>query len=203
MSAAWRRGARLIVLAGVLAVSGCATYNPITMFHRLEGKAAPPPPPAPGLDQPSPNLASVPPKPPVLSPQVQRSIRGELLAANTRQNALPAPAGGRAPALKPVPPVIGQMAPVLVAFQPGRAIVPNRDLAALRAVAAHRGRATIVAIGFAPARSAAGLHLALLRATAIADILTAAGAPGSVVRIEALTAGRGGAAQLLYPSLPQ
>jgi hypothetical protein len=56
----------------------------------------------------------------------------------------------------------------------------------------------IAAIGFAPVRTAAGLHLALRRATAIANTLTVLGVPASAIRIEALAMGRGGAAQLLY-----
>ncbi|MDD2876690.1 MAG: hypothetical protein PHT60_07750 [Acidiphilium sp.] len=191
-----KRAALLLVLS---AVSGCATYNPITAFHRFEGgKPGQTPPPAPGLDAPSPNLASVPPKPPPLSPSLQRTIRRQLEVVNTNQNAIHAPWGGTGAATKPHKTLPPATPPLLIGFQPGRAIVPRPDRTELKALAARRGNAGIAAIGFAPDPTSAGLHLALLRATAIADQLTQAGVPASAIRIEALAAGRGGAAQMLY-----
>lgn len=194
-----RRGIRsAVVAAGILGLSGCATYNPIALYHHYEGENAPPP--APGLDRPAPNLASVPGKPPPLSPRLQRTIRSELQAANRSQNALAAPAGGVPPAGKAAPVTVAHSPPLLIGFAPGRAIVSRRDRTALIALAAQRGAAPVAAIGFAPAPNAADLHLALRRAAAIANVLTASGVPGSAIRIEALATGRGGAAQLL--SLP-
>ncbi|MCF3947777.1 hypothetical protein AiwAL_15875 [Acidiphilium sp. AL] len=196
------RGKALLALG--LALSGCASMNPVTVFHRYEGGAiAHNPPPPPGLDEPYPNLASVPPKPPPLSPRLQRSIRGQLEAANTSQNALSAPAGGVAHPSAPQPPATPRAKPVLIRFRPGKAILPRSQRAILRALAARRGAADIAAIGFAPRQTPAGLNLAMLRATAIANELVRAGVPASAIRIEALSMGRGGAAQLIYASAPQ
>ncbi|MCW8306478.1 hypothetical protein AruPA_05465 [Acidiphilium sp. PA] len=194
-----------IALLAVATLAGCATYDPLTAYHRYEGGViGHNPPPAPGLDAKFPNLASVPAKPPVLSPTVQRAVRQQLLAANHHQNAMPVP--GETPVVppQPAPRAAVPPPPVLVGFEPNRAILSHRDRAALRALAARRaatpaaGAAPVVAMGFAPDRTQAGLKLALLRATAIGDALSAAGVPVSAIRIEALTAGRGGAAQLLY-----
>ncbi|MDD2861802.1 MAG: hypothetical protein PHI71_12140 [Acidiphilium sp.] len=200
MRARYRRAAlRMAPMLALLASSGCATINPIKAFHEYEGGAiSKNPPPPPGLNRPSPNLASVPPKPKPIAPELQRSIRAQLEAANHNQNALAAPAGGVAPKPKPVAVPLVEQPPVPVAFVPGRAIVSRRDWAALAVLAAKRGALPIAAIGFAPVRTAAGLHLALRRATAIANTLTVLGVPASAIRIEALAMGRGGAAQLLY-----
>lgn len=193
-----RPGAFLLV--ALFALQGCATYNPVTVFHNMEGgDPAKAPPPAPGLADPSPNLASVPPKPLAVSPAEQAAVFNRLQAANRGQHALAAPGGGVAPVATPVT-APAELPPLLVGFQPGRAIVPYRDAVALRGLAARRGAARIAAIGFAPAQTTPDLELALRRATAIADVLTAAGVPGAAIRIEALTTGRGGAAQLLYPT---
>lgn len=191
-----RRRLRAAVLMAALALTGCSTYNPVTLFHRYEGGViGTEPPPAPGLDAPWPNLASVPKRPPMLPSEEQASVRRRLEAANRTQNRL----GGQGlPVTKPVPAPQRQEAPVRVGFRPGAAVLSHADLGALRALAARRGDYRIAAIGFAPTRDAAGIRLALLRATAIANALTAAGVPGAAIRIEALATGRGGAAQMLY-----
>jgi hypothetical protein len=195
-----RRSGLAAAILSLLTLAGCATYDPLTAYHHYEGGViGQNPPPAPGLHDKFPNLASVPPKPPVLSPLVQRAVRQQLLEANQHQTAAPDPGAGAAPpattiataAPAPVAP------PLLVGFQPGRAILSHQDQMALRALAAHRGGGTIAAIGFAPAQTPADLALALQRATAIANVLTEAGVPATAVRLEALTTGRGGAAQLL------
>ena len=200
MRARARRAAwRLAPMIALLASSGCATIDPIKAFHDYEGGAiSRNPPPPPGLNEPSPNLASVPPKPKPIAPELQRSIRAQLEAANQHQNALPAPAGGVAPKPKAVAVPVVEQPPVPVSFVKGRAIVSRRDRAALAVLVGKRGSLPIAAIGFAPDRTAAGLHLALLRATAIANELTVLGVPSGAIRIEALAMGRGGAAQLLY-----
>lgn len=202
-----RRMRMAIALAVLLALSGCATYNPVTLFHRYEGGTiGTNPPPAPGLDQPEPNLASVPKKPKLLPATVQRTVRARLQAANAGQNVLPAPGGGVAPvkhSSPPAPPV--NPPPVPIGFAPGRAVLTYEDRLALQGLAAKRGAATVTAMGFASAPGEAGLRLAMLRATAIANGLTLHGVPASEIRLAALAQGRGGAAQLVYPppSSPQ
>jgi hypothetical protein len=197
-----------MALVAVMALAGCATYDPLTAYHHYEGGAiGHNPPPAPGLNDKYPNLASVPPKPPVLSPLVQHAVRQQLLAANQHQNAMPMPGTVAVAAVKPNPPPLVAPPATLIAFEPHRAILSHQDRLALKALVAQRaaspipghGLAPIAAIGFAPDQTSAGLKLALLRATAIADALAVAGVPVSAIRIEALAAGRGGAAQLLYP----
>ncbi|HEX7390298.1 MAG TPA: OmpA family protein [Acidiphilium sp.] len=196
------RSRGVLVLPVVLALAGCASVNPVTLFHRYEGGAiAHNPPPPPGLDDPYPNLASVPPRPALIPQSVQRSVKSALEAENTRQNALPVP--GIAipkPASSPRPARPAETE--LIRFRPDEAILPRTEQNALRALAARRGAAKIVAIGFAPEKTEADLRLAMLRATAIANQLTLAGVPASAIRIEALAMGRGGAAQLIYDSAP-
>ena len=69
----------------VIALSGCAAYSPAALLHRYEGGViSSGPPPAPGLDSPWPNLASVPPRPTSISPADQAAR----LAISTR---MPAP----------------------------------------------------------------------------------------------------------------
>jgi len=92
-------------------------------------------------------------------------------------------------------------APVSLAFQPGSAIVIPKTEAALVAIAGSRGTAEILAGGFGDAGAATNPHaltLAVERAQAIADALTAAGAPPSAIRLTAAAAGSGGFVQLVY-----
>lgn len=191
------------VLAAVLGVSGCASYNPVTEFHHYEGGViGSNPPPPPGLNEPPPNLASVPSRPKLVPPAQQHELLARLQAANSSQNTLPAPAGG---VPKPAPTVVAAPhapPPLLIGFRPGRAIVSHCGIIALKALAARRGGHAIAAIGFAPLQTSAGLRLALRRATAIANVLVAAGMPTTFIRIEALANGRGGAAQLIYTPPP-
>lgn len=202
-----RRMRMAIALAVLLALSGCATYNPVTLFHRYEGGTiGTNPPPAPGLDQPEPNLASVPKKPKLLPATVQRTVRARLQAANAGQNALPAP-GEKTTGVVSCGCVYPMRTPppVLIGFERGRAVLSYADRLALRGLAARRDGATVTAMGFAGAPGEAGLRLAMLRATAIANALTLHGVPASEIRLAALAQGRGGAAQLVYPppSSPQ
>jgi len=92
-------------------------------------------------------------------------------------------------------------APVSLAFQPGSAIVTPKTEAALVRVAGSRGFAEILAGGFGDGDAATDPHaltLAVERAQAIADALTAAGTPPSVIRLTAAAAGSGGFVQLVY-----
>ncbi|EGO95078.1 hypothetical protein [Acidiphilium sp. PM] len=90
----------------VIALSGCAAYSPAALLHRYEGGViSSGPPPAPGLDSPWPNLASVPPRPTSISPADQAALRGRLEAANRGQNLMaghepPAPAAAPAAAFR-------------------------------------------------------------------------------------------------------
>lgn len=182
-------------LLGVLALTGCSTYNPETLFHRYEGGVIETsPPPAPGLDKAWPNLAAVPPKPQVMPRAEQARVRSRLEAANRNQNEL----AGHPPAAPAPAPAAPREPPVRLGFRPGNAVLSQADLHALRALAARRGNHRIAAVGFATTGEASGLRLALLRATAIANALGAAGVPESDIRIVALATGRGGAAQMLY-----
>ena len=180
----------------VIALSGCAAYSPAALLHRYEGGViSSGPPPAPGLDSPWPNLASVPPRPTSISPADQAALRGRLEAANRGQNLM---AGHEppAPAAAPPPPSVP---PLRLGFRPREAVLSPAQIALLGAFAARRAGRPIAAIGFAPGRDPAGLRLALLRATAIANALEVAGVPAADIRLEALASGRGGAAQMLYP----
>jgi outer membrane protein OmpA-like peptidoglycan-associated protein len=170
------------------------------MFH---GMTAKPPPPAPGLNAPFPNLSSVPAKPKAFSAESQRQVRAQLEAANQAARAQlqpPAPAHETMPAAA----APRQAPPLLIGFAPGSAIVQRRQRAALRDLVRRRGdAAAILAAGFAPSADAAGLNLALHRALAIADQLTNAGLPPAEIRLAALASGHGGVAELIYPSPSQ
>jgi outer membrane protein OmpA-like peptidoglycan-associated protein len=92
-------------------------------------------------------------------------------------------------------------APVSLAFRPGSAILSADAVKALAAIAQGRGSARILAGGFgeqAATPDDAALTLALERAQAIADALTAAGAPPAAIRLTAVAAGSGGFVQLVY-----
>jgi len=90
-----------------------------------------------------------------------------------------------------------------VPFATGSAIVPRPSLAALRQLAARRGKGSVAITGFGeaadndPATQSAALALALARAEAVAGALTAAGVPASVIKVDAEAAGRGAAARLV------
>ena len=107
-------------------------------------------------------------------------------------NRLPQPA---------TPMITPYSAPVSLAFQPGSAIVTAAAEAALVRIAGSRGYVDILAGGFGDADAATNPHaltLAVERAQAIADALTAAGAPASAIRLTAAAAGSGGFVQLVY-----
>ncbi len=194
-----RRIAFAIMALSSLALSGCAAYSPEALLHRYEGGViSSGPPPAPGLQSPWPNLATVPARPVSLSPQAQTAIRTRLQAANRGQNSL----GGHHPASsKPAPP-IPPVPSLRLGFAPRRAVLSSRQVALLRGFAAQRDGHPVLAAGFAPENAPGSLRLALLRAVAIANALEAAGVPPASIRIEALAGGRGGAAQVLYPRDP-
>jgi outer membrane protein OmpA-like peptidoglycan-associated protein len=92
-------------------------------------------------------------------------------------------------------------APISLAFRPGSAILDNKTNDALTTLAGTVGDATVLAGGFGQpgaVADAAALKLALERARAIADALTAAGVPASQVTLVAGANGEGGFAQLVY-----
>jgi outer membrane protein OmpA-like peptidoglycan-associated protein len=116
----------------------------------------------------------------------------------------PAPAPAAQPAAPP-PRRPADGAPVALAFRPGSAILTPDMVTALQAVALGRGQAHVLAGGFGEAPAAPdeaalklSLTLALNRAEAIADALTAAGVPPKAVRLTAAAAGSGGFVQLVY-----
>jgi hypothetical protein len=214
-----RLGAALsVVLAFVLA--GCSV--PVGIYHSIEGGAiaqkrqAPP-----GADLPYPNLANVPPAPPPYSPEAQAAIDARVHnntpgisppspgalaglelptapppAPNVPGYKLPTAAAAPAPAPKPVPPPPPPNGPpVSLAFQPGSAILPFSEAAALRGFAATRGDAKLLVGGFG---DGASLTLALARAQRLADALTASGVPPQDIRLTAMEAGSGGFVQFVY-----
>jgi len=92
-------------------------------------------------------------------------------------------------------------APVSLAFEPGSAILSPDAVTALASIAQAHGSAAILAGGFgeqAATPDDGALTLALERAQAIADALTAAGAPPHAIRLTAAAAGSGGFVQLVY-----
>jgi outer membrane protein OmpA-like peptidoglycan-associated protein len=115
---------------------------------------------------------------------------------------LPTPAPGpAAPPAAPVPARPADRAAVSLAFAPGSAIISSKTAQALAALAQTRGGATILAGGFgeqADAPDATSLILALNRARAIADALTAAGVPPAAIILSAAAAGSGGFVQFIY-----
>jgi outer membrane protein OmpA-like peptidoglycan-associated protein len=107
---------------------------------------------------------------------------------------VPLPAAAPAPAPQ-------ASAPVSLAFTPGSAILSPDAVTALSAIAQAHGIAAILAGGFGEQVATpddAALTLALERAEAIADALTAAGAPPAAIRLTAAAAGSGGFVQLVY-----
>jgi hypothetical protein len=185
----------LASFALVALLGGCAA--PVARFHAYEGGViAHHPPPPPGLNQPFPNLAAVPPRPPALSVAAQRQIRAALQAENIKQNHLAPPGGAAAATVAPAPMAMAAP-PLLLGFAPDSAILSPEQERLLAGFAAKRGAALIRAAGFARARTGSGLRLAMLRATAIANALTEAGVPGAQIRLAALTGARGGAAQFI------
>jgi len=103
------------------------------------------------------------------------------------------------PVVAPAP-VRVDSAPVSIAFAPRSAILNPGTVKALDAVAGGRGSANVLAGGFGEASepSPAAMTLAVERAQAIADALTAAGVPAKAIRLTAAAAGSGGFVQLVY-----
>jgi hypothetical protein len=116
--------------------------------------------------------------------------------------AVPSPAP--APMAPPVPAAPARPEngpPVALAFAPGSAILGSSQIAAVQALARSRGNGTVLAGGFGEQGAGpkpGALTLAIERARAIADALTAAGVPADKVRLSAGAAGSGGFAQLVY-----
>ena len=187
----------LCLAFGLLTMLAGCTRLPETLDRLGGGHAQNNRPPPPGLDEPYGNLASVPKRPPQLSATMRQLIRARLEAANTHQNKLPAPAGTAA-ATMATPSPASRIAPVLLAFAHGSAIIHAQNKAKIVSVAAGRGDHAVLAAGFAAGRTATSLHLALLRATAIANALTLDGVPPSAIRLAALTGPRGGAVEVIY-----
>ncbi len=187
----------LCLAFGLLTMLAGCTRLPETLDRLGGGQAQNNRPPPPGLDEPYGNLASVPKRPPQLSATMRQLIRARLEAANAHQNKLPAPAGTAATTMATRSPP-SRIAPVLVAFAHGSAIIHAQNKAKIVSVAAGRGDHAVLAAGFAAGRTATSLHLALLRATAIANALTLDGVPPSAIRLAALTGPRGGAVEVIY-----
>ncbi|GLR68176.1 hypothetical protein GCM10010909_28570 [Acidocella aquatica] len=144
----------------------------------------------PGVSPPSPGAlaglelpAAPPPLPKIPGLRLTQSPAATPLAA-------PAPAA---------PPPNGP--PVALAFAPGSAILPAADLAPIgaiaaervKAIAAERGNANILAGGFGES-----FALALARAQRLGEALTAAGVPASAIKLVAQPSGSGGFVQLVY-----
>jgi len=227
--------APLLVVAAcgaALVLAGCA--GPVSAYHNIEGGAiaqarqAPP-----GVDQPYPNLASVPQTPvplteqqidavgarlaPVPAPEPALVPNAQALAGLELPSAAPPPPdvpGVYIPATPtphvltytkpppaPPPPAPVDGAPISLGFRPGSAILEYSNEQALQTLADSRGDATVLAGGFGKpgaVADAAALQLALERARAIADALTADGVPAEDVEIVAGADGNGGFAQLVY-----
>ncbi len=94
-------------------------------------------------------------------------------------------------------------APVAVGFPPNSAVLSTDDVAALKTLAARRGRHGVEVIGFGDATDATpqvqaeGVDLALARARAMVAALTTEGVPAAAIRMSAQAGGRGGAARLI------
>jgi outer membrane protein OmpA-like peptidoglycan-associated protein len=130
-----------------------------------------------------------------VAPPPLPNVPGLDLPANPALHEIFAP-----PPAAPAPPPQGS-APVSLAFRPGSAILSPDAITALAAIAQARGSTGILAGGFgeqAETPDGAALTLALERAQAIADALTAAGAPPAAIRLTAVAAGSGGFVQLVY-----
>jgi len=214
-----RLGAAWSVALAVL-LSGCS--YPVGLYHNIEGGAiAQARQPPPGADLPYPNLADVPaapaPQPALTQSGIDARVRANTpdvsppssaaLAGLTLPDAppplpnvpglnLPATPSTPAPPPAPVAATVAppqNSAPVALGFQPGSAVLPPDEVAALRGIAAARGKADVLAGGFAD-----NLPLALARARRVADALTASGVPPGDIRITAMAAGSGGFVQLVY-----
>jgi outer membrane protein OmpA-like peptidoglycan-associated protein len=92
--------------------------------------------------------------------------------------------------------------PLAIGFQAGSAILSTATLMEIQHFTASRGSAKVLAGGFgnesADGPDEGSLDLALSRARAIADALTADGVPPGVIVLQAAAAGSGGFVQLVY-----
>ena len=157
-----------------------------------------PPPPA--------NLPGAPASAP-LPPERPASAIPTTTVSDTPAPTVPSTAATTSPAAtSPTAAATGPAEPgraVGVPFATGSAIVPRPSIAALRQLAARRGKGSVAITGFGeaadsdPATQSAALALALARAQAVAGALTAAGVPASVIKVDAEAAGRGAAARLV------
>jgi hypothetical protein len=171
------------------------------------------------MDQPYPNLADVPAAPKPMPAGEQATITSQARSGVSAPSpgalsGLELPAG--APPLPDVPgldipapqPAVIAAAPVpeaakeppppgpplAIGFAPANALLPAAEAGKIKAFAATRGEATVLAGGFGDG----SLPLALSRARRVADALTASGVPGSDIRLVASAAGSGGFVQLVY-----
>jgi outer membrane protein OmpA-like peptidoglycan-associated protein len=125
--------------------------------------------------------------------------------------ALPTAPPPRAAAAPPAPPPVAQTpAPTpipggggMIGFAPGSSTLPPEAAAQLREFVAGRGGRAVAVTGYGDAISAdagaqtAALSLALARAQAVTNALTAAGVPRAVISLGAEASGRGAALRLL------
>jgi hypothetical protein len=202
-----------------LVLGGCSPT--IALYHDVEGgaisKTRQPPP---GMDQPYPNLADVPAAPKPVPSNQQAAITQQAhngvsapsagaLAGLTLPGgvpplpdvpglnlpAQPTPAVAPEPAVHAVAPAPPPPAsPVAIGFTRHSALLPFAETQKIRALAARRGTATVIAGGFGDG----DLTLALARSRRLADALTANGVPGRAIRLTASAAGSGGFVQLVY-----
>ncbi|OYY05619.1 MAG: hypothetical protein B7Y73_01145 [Acidocella sp. 35-58-6] len=158
------------------------------------------------LNENSPMIAATEPNPVALAgltlpvaPPPTPDLPGLSLPSSASQPA----AARRIPSPPPVaPPKPHDGVPLAVGFQPGSAILSNAMLVQIKRFCAGRGSANILAGGFgeqsAEVPDEGSLDLALSRARAIADALTADGVPPGVIVLNAAAAGSGGFVQLVY-----
>ncbi|HQT65431.1 MAG: hypothetical protein B7Z75_12630 [Acidocella sp. 20-57-95] len=112
---------------------------------------------------------------------------------------------GLTEAAKPTPPAEKPQSPpsvpVAIAFEPGSAILHAEMLKTLQRAVADRGDARILVGGFGEQTGGPdgqALILAVHRARAIADALTATGLSPTIIEMKAAAVGSGGFVQLVY-----
>jgi outer membrane protein OmpA-like peptidoglycan-associated protein len=152
-----------------------------------------------------PAMPATPPRPPNLP---------GIAAAGPRLPAAAAPAPAAVPPPAPAPTAMAAATPaqpppsnpantISVTFVNGSAALPSTAADTLKQLASRRGNGVIAVTGYGDASSnepdaqSAALTLALSRAQAMANALTAAGVPATAVQIDAEAIGRGGTARLV------
>ncbi|GEM_PF-879204 len=163
----------------------------------LGGSQAASPPAAPETGAPPPARAAPVPgaelAPPPIAPGPLPGLPTEPPA---RAAAAPAPPPPPPPAISPIPPPASASATVIPFAAASSTVSPTAG-EVIKAFAAKRGGGSIVVTGYGdaitsdPGAQTAALSLALSRAQAVANALTAAGVPQSAIQVGAEAAGRG------------